>query len=189
MDARFPSDHDRMPRLHPTAYRGFASVHWSMALKNRASGWLDAAHHAALREILLHACHRYAVACPAYCLMPDHAHFLWMGTAEHADQRLAVAWFRRRWNELLAPGHALQRQAHDHVLRDAEREQDAFAKIADYILRNPERAQLVHAWSAWPHLGAILPGVYPLDPRAPGFWDRFWREHHRRVAPDSVALE
>jgi len=152
-----------------------------MSLQDRATDWLDDSHHAAIRELLLHTCHRYALACPAYCLMPDHGHFLWQGLADEADQRLAVAWFRRQWNALLAPARSLQRQAHDHVLRDVERTHDAFPKIATYIFQNPERAQLVPHWHDWPYLGAIMPGVHPLDPRVPDFWDRFWREHHRRI--------
>src|SRR5690606_30896566 len=134
---------DRLPRLSPESYRGNAAVHWTMTIEHRATGWLDAAHHTALRELLLHTCHRYALACPAYCVMPDHGHFLWIGLDPTSDQRLAAAWFRRHWNSLLAPTYALQRQAHDHVLRDTEREQNAFAAIATYILQNPERAHLV----------------------------------------------
>lgn len=181
MEAKLPTTHARLPRLHATSYRGRACVHWSMTLQDRSTGWLDAAHHAALRELLLHVCHRYALACPAYCLMPDHAHFLWLGLSETSDQRLAAAWFRRQWNALLAPAFTLQRQAHDHVLRDSERTDDAFPEIATYILANPERAKLVTNWRDWPHLGAVFPGVYPLDPRSPDYWDRFWREHHRRI--------
>ncbi len=183
MEAKIPAAHfsARLPRLASAAYRGHAAVHWTMTIEGRATGWLDSAHHAAIRELLLHTCHRYALACPAYCLMPDHAHFLWLGIAPTADQRLAAAWFRRHWNALLAPNRTLQRQAHDHVLREAERAHDAFPKIATYILQNPERAGLVAAWRDWPYLGALLPGVHPLDPRAPAHWDRFWREHHRRL--------
>lgn len=174
-------EHARLPRLHPESYRGLSPVHWTMTIENRATGWLDVTHHAALRELLLHTCHRYALACPAYCLMPDHGHFLWQGLADDSDQRLAAAWFRRQWNALLSPAFTLQRQAHDHVLREPERTHDAFPKIAGYIFQNPERARLVTSWRDWPHLGAILPGVHPLDPRAPDYWERFWREHHRRL--------
>jgi putative transposase len=167
---------DRLPRLTAESYRGHAAVHWTMTIDHRSTGWLDTAHHASLREILLHTCHRY-------CLMPDHAHFLWLGLTPASDQSLAVAWFRRHWNALLAPAHNLQRQAHDHVLRDSEREQNAFTTIATYILQNPQRANLIPHWPHWPYLGATFPGVHPLDPRAPDYWDRFWREHNRRVHP------
>jgi len=158
-----------------------------MALRDRATGWLDAIHHAALRELLLHTCHRYALACPAYCVMPDHGHFLWVGLDDASDQPLAAAWFRRQWNALIAPHYELQRQGHDHVLREAERTHDAFSKIADYILRNPERAELVGCWRDWLYLGAIFPGVNPLDPRAPDHWEHFWREHTRIVQPTTIA--
>jgi REP element-mobilizing transposase RayT len=181
MEAPLPPAHERLPRLAPAAYRGPAVIHWTMTLEHRSTGWLDATHHAALRELLLHTCHRYALACPAYCLMPDHAHFLWLGLSAHSDQRLATAWLRRHWNALLSPHHTLQRQAHDHVLREAERAHDAFATIATYILQNPERANLVPAWRDWSLLGALFPGVHPFDPRATDHWERFWREHHRRL--------
>ncbi len=157
-----------------------------MAMRDRATGWLEATHHAALRELLLHTCHRYALACPAYCLMPDHGHFLWIGLDDTSDQRLAAAWFRRQWNAKLAPQCELQRQGHDHVLREAERTHDAFSKIADYILRNPERGELVGCWHDWPYLGAVFPGVHPLDPRESDHWERFWREHRRVVNPESA---
>jgi REP element-mobilizing transposase RayT len=184
MEAKLPQaePHLRLPRLTAAYYRGFSTVHWSMTLENRAIGWLDNAHHGVLRELLLHTCHRYGLVCPAYCLMPDHAHFLWQGVAADSDQNLAVAWFRRQWSALLSPHFTLQRQGHDHVLRNEERERNAFAAVAGYILQNPQRAGLVAVWQDWPHLGAIFPGAYPLDPRAADYWARLWREHTRRVA-------
>jgi hypothetical protein len=44
------TDQGRLPRLDPAAYRGLACVHWPMTLEARATGWLDTAHHAAVRE-------------------------------------------------------------------------------------------------------------------------------------------
>ena len=179
MNLRTTRLHTRLPRLDAENYRGFAYIHWTMGMQDRASSWLTTSHHAALRELLLHTCLRYHLACPIYCIMPDHAHFLWMGLDATSDQRLASAWFRRHWNRLLAPSHQLQCQAHDHVLRAPERSTEAFISIAAYIQRNPERAGLVPAWGNWPYLGAIVPGVYPLDPRHDDFWERFWRETNR----------
>jgi hypothetical protein len=115
--------------------------------------------------------------------MPDHGHFLWVGLDDDSDQHLAAAWFRKQWNSLLAPQRSLQRQSYDHILREPNTTPNAFAKIAHYILANPERAGLVPHWSAWPYLGAMFPGVRPFDPRMPDHWDRFWREHHRRLVP------
>ena len=179
MNLRTPLLHARLPRLAAENYQGYAYVHWTMGMQDRASGWLTPGHHAALRELLFHTCLRYHLACPSYCLMPDHAHFLWIGLHPTSDQRLASSWFRRYWNAMLAPVRQLHCQAYDHVLRAPERSTQAFASIAAYIQNNPVRAGLVTAWGDWPYLGAIYPGVYPFDPRNDDFWDRFWREQIR----------
>lgn len=99
-----PSPHrGHLPRLAPEFYRGFAVVHWVMTVDRRATGWLDALRHAQFREALLHTMVRYDMLCPTYCLMPDHAHFVWMGIAPLADQRSAATFCRRATNRLLAP--------------------------------------------------------------------------------------
>ena len=68
-----------LPRLAPEFYRGFAVVHWTITLERRATGWLDDLFHLHFRELLLHAAARQGLLCPAYVLMPDHIHLLWMG--------------------------------------------------------------------------------------------------------------
>jgi putative transposase len=70
---------DHLPRLDAPAYRGTAWVHWTMTMRDRSRGWLDVGMHSRVRELLLHAMARHHLHCAAYCLMPDHAHFLWMG--------------------------------------------------------------------------------------------------------------
>ncbi|MDO8540520.1 MAG: hypothetical protein Q7S40_08815 [Opitutaceae bacterium] len=149
-------------------------------MESRSQGWLDALHHAKVRELLCHALGRYGVVCPAYCLMPDHGHFLWIGLNEMSDQRLAAAAFREGWNFELRPGgRQLQRQPFDHVLREEERERGAFAAVAQYIFENPVRAGLVEKWENYPFLGALVPGYPILDPREEDYWDRFWRIYGR----------
>lgn len=171
---------NRLPRLARASYRGSSFVHWTMAIDQRATGWLDALHHARLREILCHALGRHRVICPAYCLMPDHGHFLWVGWSAESDQRKAAKLFREAWNsELAAKGIELQRQAHDHVLRESERDRNAFTGVAHYIFENPTRGGLVGKWTDYPYLGAVVPGYPVLDPRWEGFWERFWRIHAR----------
>jgi len=166
----------RLPRLAPEFYRGMAWVHWSMTLENRATGWLNDLHHARLREALVHAQVRYGVVCPMYCVMPDHAHFLWAGICLRSDQQLAARLFRTAWNrELRSVGHAFQRQGHDHVLREKESGRDAVMAVAAYIIENPMRAELVGAWKLWPYTGALVPGYPDLDPRDSDFWEKFWR--------------
>ena len=82
-------DHpDHLPRLDPSSYRGTAWVHWTMTMHDRARGWLDDSMHRQVRELLLHTSSRYFLHCAGYCLMPDHAHFLWMGLWDGSDQLL-----------------------------------------------------------------------------------------------------
>lgn len=65
-----------LPRLGDAAYRGKAVVHWTLTVRDRGTGWLDARFTTRFRWLLLHGCGRYAVACPVHCLMPDHVHLL-----------------------------------------------------------------------------------------------------------------
>jgi hypothetical protein len=107
--------------------------------------------------------------------MPDHAHFLWMGTAAESDQCRATHLFRQAWNrELASRGYSLQRQAHDHVLRESEREKGALGRVMNYIFENPIRANLVTEWRSYPFLGALVPGYPMLDVRDGDFIGRFW---------------
>jgi REP element-mobilizing transposase RayT len=169
-----------LKRLDKTYYEGISYVHWTMSLKDQATGWLDGKHHLQLREICTHALAREFLCCPAYCLMPDHGHFLVVGYDVRSDQRLAIRWLRREWNHLLAP-HALQHQPYDSVLREKDRARDAFADTAAYILRNPERAGLVEDWRDWAFSGAIFPGYPHLDPRREYFWEDFWKAHRKHL--------
>lgn len=156
-----PEDRDHLPRLGPGAYRGRAIVHWTLTVEKRGTGWLDKGFHARFRLLLLHGCARYDMACPGYCLMPDHAHLLVTGWTQGADQRLFMPWLRKHTNLLLkAHGHAWQKQAYDHVLRPQETDRDAFQSLAKYITENPLRAGLVKMAREWAFTGGVVPG-YP----------------------------
>ena len=54
-----------------------------------------------------------------------------------------------------------------------------FAKVAHYILRNPERASLVTEWQSYPYSGAMVSGYPSLDPRQENYWEKFWKIHGR----------
>src|SRR5437667_11923471 len=76
-----------LPRLAPEFYRGLAVVLWTTPLEHRAKGWLDEVFHLGFRELLLHCAAREGLYCPAYVLMPEHMHVVWMGTCVSSDQR------------------------------------------------------------------------------------------------------
>ena len=173
----------RLPRLDPGFYQGRAVGHWTMAMQNRATGWLDERFHLRLREILVHVAVRYDLVFPVYCLMPDHAHFLVMGCGSTSDQRRGIRMLRRFFKLFLPEGIALQRQAHDHMLRESERERTAFENLAGYILQNPLRAGLVKQVEAYAFCGSIVPGYPSLDSWQNRFWESFW------LAYESVASD
>jgi REP element-mobilizing transposase RayT len=171
-------EHDYLRRLSPEAYRGRAYVHWSMTIDGRKKGWLIPILYYKFREVLTHAAFRYSFCCPIYCLMPDHMHLLWVGFNEASDQLRGARFFRTHMNPVLKKlGAEFQLQPHDHVLRDDERQADAFENVVEYIARNPERAGLVavDAYKTYPYTGCLLPGYPTLSLWQPDFWPLFWR--------------
>lgn len=171
---------ERLPRLDKSFYRGPAVIHWTLTTFDRATGWLDEPFHFQFRELLLHASIRQRLLCPIYCLMPDHIHLIWMGTGENSDQLTAMAFLRTHLEKDLQPAK-FQPQAHDHVLRENERRQGAFASIVNYIAENPTRAGLAESARAWPYTGCMVPGYPALDPREEKFWDVFWKIHSKHA--------
>ena len=85
---------------------------------------------------------------------------------------------RKRFGDSLSRiGYALQDQSYDHVLREAERQEDALIKTCEYIARNPERADLVpvDGYTKYPFTGCLVPGYPELKPFEPDYWKRFNR--------------
>ncbi len=137
---------------------------------------------------MLHAAAREELFCPAYCLMPDHIHLLWMGIRRDCDQRNGMKFLREHLGLALKP-HRFQHQAHDHVLREDERRRGAFAKICFYILANPTRAELIKKPEPWPFCGAVVLGYPDLHPSDGDFWLKFWKLYAAARAPDAGNLK
>jgi hypothetical protein len=174
------------PRLPREFYQGFSIALWTHTFEDRATGWLNDAFHLHFREILLHTCHRYGLANACYVLMPDHWHLVWMGLEESSDQWLATAFLRKNLHPALGPAR-LQDRAHDHVLREKERERGAIQAACSYVIHNPQRARLCGDSHDWQYLGAMVPGYPKLDPRSADFWDRFWKIYNRLVVPSDAS--
>lgn len=168
----------RLKRLPPEYYRGLAWVHWSLTIEDRKTGWLDARFLYKFREILTHVAFRDRLACPIFCLMPDHIHLLWCGLTEVTDQQIAMKRFRKDANDCLRRiGFAFQLQPYDHVLKEDELERDALETVMEYIARNPERAGLVgqDQFATWSYTGCLIPGYPQMRLFEPDSWDRLWR--------------
>lgn len=119
------SKRDHLRRLDPAFYPGTAVVHWSMTIRDRKTGWLDSRMYCHVRELLAHSQFLQDIACPIFCLMPDHFHLMWIGILDSSDQRLAMRHFRKRFNTSLSKiGFELQDQAYDNVLGEGKRQND-----------------------------------------------------------------
>ncbi len=168
----------RLKRLPPEYYRGLSWVHWTLTIEDRNCGWIDTRFFYKFRELLTHVSFRDRIACPIFCLMPDHCHLLWCGLTESSDQLLAMRHFRADTNDCLKRiGYELQRQSYDHVLKDEELERDAIDSLVEYIARNPERQGLgsVDEFASYPYTGCLLPGYPQIRLFQSDSWDRVWR--------------
>lgn len=132
-------------------------------------------------------------SCPAYVLMPDHLHLVWMGLKLASDQINAMRFLREylqieftRRNGSGAAPYELQKQSHDTVLGEDQRKRGAFSSACFYILENPVRAALVSRAEDWPWMGASLPGYPEVHPLDEDYWPLFWKlyqEHHEPGDP------
>ena len=165
----------KLPRLKRHHYQGHAVVFWTNTLEQRSRGWLTPAFHATFRELMLHAAAREHLFCPAYCLMPDHLHLVWMGLRRESDQLNAMKFLRTHLEPALGNGRKWQHQPHEHVLREEERRRNAFGSFCFYTLANPVRDELVKQERDWPFSGAILPGYPEVHPIDEGYWELFWK--------------
>lgn len=165
----------KLPRLERHRYQGHAVVFWTNTLEERARGWLTPAFHATFRELMLHTAAREHLFCPAYCLMPDHLHLVWMGLRRETDQLNAMKFLRTHLEPALGNGREWQHQPHDHILREEERRRNAFVKFCFYTLANPVRAKLAKRERDWPYSGAIIPGYPTLQPFTEDYWELFWK--------------
>jgi putative transposase len=170
-----------LPRLAPEYYQADAAVLWTLATAHRKTGWHNPDFHSRFRELLIHTSVRESLLCPAYVLMPDHVHLIWLGCKLDSDQRNAMAFLRSYIKSSLAL--PLQHQSHDHVFKADERKRNAFAAACEYVLLNPVRANLAAKVEDWPYSGAIIPGYPSLNPAQPEFWPTFWKIHEKQRDP------
>jgi len=177
-----------LPRLPQEHYQGNAVVHWTLPIARRGTGWLTATFHAHFRETMLHAAAREGLYCPAYCLMPDHLHLVWMGLRRESDQRQGMKFLREHLGPALRP-HRFQHQPHDHVLRESERNKRVFSQVCFYVMDNPRRAELVKRPEEWPYAGAVVPGYPALNPWSEKFWPLFWKLYASACAPDAGHIQ
>ncbi len=171
-------ERQHLPRLDHGDYCGQAYVHWTYTIQDRETGWLMPVFYYKFRELLTHTAFRYSIACPIFCLMPDHIHMIWIGINDQTDQLKASKYFRKQLGIPLEKiGYSFQHQPYDRVLRENEKLESDLVGLVEYIARNPERANLVSnsGYRTYPFTDCLVPGYPELKLWQDDFWPRFWR--------------
>lgn len=142
-------------RLHPAKYLGQSSHFVTICCAGRRRVYSDQAMAARLIETLRKQsdAHRFAVY--AYCVMPDHFHFLASGL-DPASNLLA---FVKNLKQTTSRGyhrefHAMlwQKKFYDHILRA----HDNALAVAGYIWMNPIRKGLCRDPREFPYSGSFV---------------------------------
>jgi hypothetical protein len=107
-----------------------------------------------------------------------------MGLRVDTDQLTGMAFLRTYLEPAVSPAR-FQPQAHDEVLREAQRKQNAFAKVCFYITANPVRAQLVPKAESWRFSGCLVAGYPRLNIFEDDYWPKFWKIYGRARQPDA----
>ena len=142
-------------------------------------------------ELMRRRLERHGVACWAYCLMPNHVHFILMPTDETGLAR-AIGEAHRRYAAFVGArggwtGHLFQARFASFAMDDAH-----FLNALRYLAFNPVRAGLAASPQAWLGLASarVLPAVTARWPRsarrsrAPRFADRIELPLAERAALD-----
>ena len=142
---------DRKPRLDRSVYgcSGYA-VHLTLCTDK---GRRLFEHHPELadmvRKVLSLTAEEKGVTLYAYCLMPDHLHFV--AAVQPGGQNLIdFVWTLKTKTTWGAKGHISvplwQRSMHDRVLRTPEE----FRERCRYVVENPVRQGLAEDWRTYP---------------------------------------
>ena len=128
-------------RLSPENYRGRRLYFVTVCTHLRLPVFADQTNGDWVLRHLVDSAARNNFSLHAFCVMPDHLHFLTEGTTDDSDLiRFANAFkqqtafeYRKR-----CPNILWQKRFHDYILRRA----DAIESVAAYIWMNPVRKNL-----------------------------------------------
>jgi putative transposase len=110
----------------------------------------------------------------AYCLMPDHLHFLAEGMEARSDLRKPEKSFRiksSREYARMSGGILWQKRYYDHILRSAE----SLEPVVWYIWLNPLRKGIALTPGQYPFAGSFTGREMPCARVDPG-WSPPWKK-------------
>jgi putative transposase len=133
--------YNHYPRLPQPNYLGHRTYFVTICCHNRRSVFTDLEAGQGTVEILKQSTKKQLLSLHAYCLMPDHLHFMVEGREEKSDLAKLVISFKQRsafYHRTESPLQLWQNRFYEHILRSADSAHD----VACYIWMNPVRANL-----------------------------------------------
>jgi putative transposase len=161
-------------RLAALSYVGQQHYFVTICCSNRRKIFTDQNRCTRLLELLRAECAARNFAVHAYCLMPDHFHFLAEGLQPSSDLLNLTKTFKLKTSRAYVrrTGQILwQRKFYDHILRPHESPES----VAWYIWLNPVRKGLSATVEAYPFSGSFTSSIQRTDPPAIT-WLPPWRD-------------
>ena len=161
-------------RLAPRNYVGCGIYFVTIRCYQRASFFAEGSFAHFVVNHLARLSAEYSLSLHAYCLMPDHLHFLAQGESQHSNVLAFVKAFKQRTtmaHKNREAGPLWQAKFYDHILRKPEE----LEAVACYIWMNPVRKGLSTAASDYP-----LSGSQTLDWKklcgCASLWEPPWKQ-------------
>ena len=166
-------------RLGIQNYLGRRWYFVTICCQNRRRLFNTAKRAAWLLKHLRDNAQEYAFAIHAYCLMPDHLHFLAEGKNEQSNLMVFVEGFKQSTGFLYysrTGGRLWQKKYYDHIVRQLE----SVDAIAWYIWMNPVRKELCDKPADYPFSGSLTSTIEMLKPT-----EEKWRPPWKTKPPSS----
>ena len=161
-------------RLAPCNYLGHGIYFVTICSYNRKPCFADTSLGHVVLGHLISLSKRHSFLLHAFCLMPDHLHFLAEGAYPQSNLLRFITAFKQRTafaHKNRADGPLWQTKYYDHILRAG----DELESVACYIWANPVRKGLCEDVASYP-----LSGSQTLDWKKlcgnPNLWQPPWKE-------------
>jgi len=163
----------RYTRLAASNYVGFRLYFVTLCCFRRKKIFLDGGHCENVVGLLRSESALRGFAVPAYCVMPDHLHFLCEGVEASADFLRLMTSFRIKSSRRFAAEHESvlwQRGYYEHILRTS----GVAELVAWCIWLNPVRSGLVSTAQEYRFAGSFTGWEMPTSWNEPG-WRPPWK--------------
>jgi REP-associated tyrosine transposase len=170
-------------RLAPRNYLGYGIYFVTICSHNRNPYFADTSLGHVVLGHLISLATGHSFLLHAFCLMPDHLHFLSEGNSPQSDLLPFITAFKQRTafaHKNRADGPLWQTKFYDHILRPRDR----MELVASYIWANPVRKGLCEDAASYP-----LSGSQTLDRKRLCANSIVWQPPWKEVVPGSPLKE